>query len=78
MAAMFYRIDRGHGPLLQEHLKVSTKTKGRIKRPFVATDGFRTYSKARELEPCKAKTGEEAECTDVHEHYSFHSPFGSR
>ncbi|MBA4244108.1 MAG: hypothetical protein C0452_09335 [Pseudomonas sp.] len=29
---------------------------------------LRACSKPRELEQCKAKTGEEAECTFVHEH----------
>ena len=32
----------------------------------VSADGI--YLKSRELESCKAKTGEEAECTFVHEH----------
>ena len=32
--------------------------------------------KSSELEQCKAKAGEEAECTFVHEHYSLRSPFG--
>src|SRR5690606_24844835 len=39
---------------------------------------LRAFTRSCELEPCKAKTGEEAEFTDVNEHDSLRSPFGPR
>ncbi|PKM25128.1 MAG: hypothetical protein CVV09_13605 [Gammaproteobacteria bacterium HGW-Gammaproteobacteria-13] len=38
------------------------------RQPVVGRRGLEPYLRSRELEPCKAKIGEEAEFTGVNEH----------